>query len=61
MSQKAFNAVRRTRLYQTAELEWQGFDEQNATWGEFKLHFTQAYDAAGGNAPNGYHGASNTM
>ena len=53
MTQKAFDAVRRTRLYQTAELEWQGFDEQNATWGKFKMHFTQAYEAAGGNAPNG--------
>ena len=27
MTQKAFDAVRRTRLYQTAELEWQGFDK----------------------------------
>ena len=25
------------------------------------MHFTQAYEAAGGNVPNGYHGASNTM
>ena len=25
------------------------------------MHFTQAHEAAGGNAPNGYHGASNTM
>ena len=61
MTQKAFDAVRRTRLYQTAELEWQGFETMNQNWGEFKLHFTQAYEAAGGNAPNGYHGASNTM
>ena len=61
MTQKAFDAVRRTRLYQTAKLEWQGFDKENHTWGELKMHFTQAYEAAGGNAPNGYHGASNTM
>ena len=61
MTQKAFNAVRRTRLYQTVELEWQGFDKENHKWGEFKMHFTQAYEAAGGNAPNGYHGVSNTM
>jgi hypothetical protein len=61
MVQKAFDAIRRTRLYQTAELEWIGFDEENKTWSEFKLHFTQAYEAAGSNAPNGYHGSNNTM
>ena len=48
-------------LYQTGELEWQGFDEQNAIWGEFKMHFTQAYATAGSNAPNGYHQVSNNM
>ena len=61
MTQNAFDAVRRTRLYQTAELEWQGFAEESSIWAEFKLHFTQVYEAAGGNTLNGYHGASNAM
>jgi hypothetical protein len=36
-------------------------DEEHATWGEFKLHFTQAYGSSKGNVPNGYHKASNTI
>jgi hypothetical protein len=28
---------------------------------EFNLHFTQAYEASEGNAPNGYHKASKTI
>ena len=40
MAQKAFDAIRHTHLYQAAELEWTGFDEENKTWSEFKMHFT---------------------
>ena len=61
MVQKAFGTIRRTRLYQTTELEWTQFNEENKTLSEFKMNSIQAYKAVGGNPFNGYHGASNTL
>ena len=41
---KAIMAIQRTGLYETALLEWQGFDEVNKTWQQLKLHFEEAYE-----------------
>ena len=41
---KAIIAIQRTALYETALLEWQGFDDANKTWEQLKLHFEEAYE-----------------
>eukprot|EP00804_Cyclotella_cryptica_P010472 CCRYP_012303-RA/>CCRYP_012303-RA protein AED:0.45 eAED:0.14 QI:0/0/0/0.6/1/1/5/0/1176 len=41
---KAIIAIQRTGLYETALLEWQGFDEANITWEQLKHHFEEAYE-----------------
>jgi hypothetical protein len=41
---KAIIAIQRTGLYETALLEWQGFDEDNKTWWQLKSHFEEAYE-----------------
>ena len=61
---KAKSAIQRTGFYSTAMLEWNAILPVNATWTEFKLHFTEAYDnrlrtGAGTTAQGGYHGAFN--
>ena len=40
---KAILAIQHTGLYKTALLEWAGFDEENKTWQQLKLHFEEAY------------------
>jgi hypothetical protein len=62
---KAVTSVQLTGLYPTALLEWNGFAEENKTWPELKLHFTEAYDllliTRGGTAgAAGYHSANTT-
>ena len=64
MLDKAKYAVQRTGLYATAMLEWDAILDNNATWPEFKLHFTEAYDSrihtgTGTTSVGGYHGAFN--
>lgn len=64
MIDKGVMAIQSTGLYQTAMLEWNGFDPANKTWPELKSHFSEAYeihlatalDTAGG---AGYHGMNN--
>jgi hypothetical protein len=41
---KAIIAIQRTGLYEAALLEWQGFNENNKTWEQLKLHFEEAYE-----------------
>jgi hypothetical protein len=41
---KALIAIQRTGLYNTALLEWAGFEEVNKTWSQLKLHFQEAYE-----------------
>jgi hypothetical protein len=41
---KAIIVIQRTGLYETALLEWQGFEENNKTWEQLKLHFEEAYE-----------------
>eukprot|EP00804_Cyclotella_cryptica_P006044 CCRYP_000272-RA/>CCRYP_000272-RA protein AED:0.46 eAED:0.46 QI:0/-1/0/1/-1/1/1/0/109 len=41
---KAISAIQRTGLYETALLEWQGFNDANKTWEQLKLHFEEAYE-----------------
>ena len=41
---KAIIAIQRTGLYETALLEWQGFEDANKTWWQLKLHFEEAYE-----------------
>jgi len=63
---KVITSVQLTGLYPMALLEWNGFKEDNKTWPELKLHFTEAYDLlitiGGGTAQfAGYHGANVTV
>ena len=60
---KAIMAIQRTGLYETALLEWQGFDEVNKTWQQLKLHFEEAYEIrlASGRGTAGSHGYVNLM
>ena len=44
MVDKALTAIQSTGLYETAVLEWQGFDAANKTWPELKSHFGEAYE-----------------
>jgi hypothetical protein len=37
--------IQKTKLYETAMMEWESFKEANKTWNELKLHFTEAYEA----------------
>ena len=61
---KGLDNVKKTGLFITAVVEWNGFDELNKTWNEFKAHFTEAYEARLDSGPTaataGYHGAANT-
>ena len=41
---KALDAIKKTGLYETAVVEWQGFDDANKTWPELKAHFGEAYE-----------------
>ena len=41
---KALDAIRKTGLYETAVVEWQGFDEANKNWPQLKAHFEEAYE-----------------
>ena len=62
MIDKALMAVQSTGLYSIVVLEWNGFDEVNQIWSEFKSHFSGAYDIrlqSGGETANVYHGAVN--
>eukprot|EP00804_Cyclotella_cryptica_P001457 CCRYP_003690-RA/>CCRYP_003690-RA protein AED:0.47 eAED:0.47 QI:0/-1/0/1/-1/1/1/0/109 len=55
---KAIIAIQRTGLYETALLEWQGFEEANKTWEQLKHHFEEAYEIrlASGQGTAGTHG-----
>ena len=44
MADKALTAIQSTGLYETAILEWQGFNPANKTWPELKSHFGEAYE-----------------
>ena len=62
MINKVLMAVQTTGLYSIAVLEWNGFDEANQIWSEFKSHFLEAYDIrlqSGAETANVYHGAAN--
>lgn len=58
---KAIIAIQRTGLYETALLEWAGFDEANKTWQQLKLHFEEAYEIrlASGQGTAVFHGYVN--
>lgn len=58
---KAIIAIQRTGLYETALLEWTGFEEENKTWQQLKLHFEEAYEIrlASGQGTSGFHGYVN--
>ena len=61
--ERAHMQVKRTGLYQTAVVEWEGFELEFQTWPQWKTHFIEAYElreAAGITASaGGYHGAAN--
>lgn len=65
MLDKGVTGVMKTGLYQTALLEWNGFDAANKTWDEFKAHFAEAYDihlqTTQTSGQLGYHGANAAM
>ena len=64
MVDKAITAIQSTGLYETAILEWQGFDDANKTWPELKSHFGEAYEiriASGAGTARGHGYANNTM
>ena len=67
MIDKALTAIQSTGLFPIAVLEWNGFDENNKTWPEFKSHFIEAYEiwltsgAGAASSNNGYHGAANAQ
>lgn len=54
--------VKKTGLFITAVVEWNGFDPGNKSWYEFKAHFTEGYEARLDSGPTaattGYHGAA---
>ena len=61
--ERTHTQVKRTVLYSTAVVEWEGFVAVNKTWPEWKEYFIKAYElreasviTAGG---PGYHGAAN--
>ena len=60
---RAHTQVKRTGLYPTAVVEWEGFSAVNKSWPEWKEHFIEAYElkeASGiAAAQAGYHGADN--
>ena len=62
--ERAHTQVKRTGLYPTAVVEWEGFDPANKTWPEWKAHFIEAYELRETSgitaAQAGYHGAAFT-
>ena len=40
---KAIMSIKRSGLFPTALLEWNGFNPQNKTWEELKMHFSEVY------------------
>ena len=54
---KAIVAIQKTKLYETALLEWEALNEINKTWNELKAHFTKAYESGTGTAS--FHGYVN--
>ena len=63
MVDKALMAIQSTGLYETAILEWQGFDPANKTWPELKSHFGEAYEIriASGTGTSRGHGYVNNV
>ena len=59
---KGLGNLKKTGLFITAVVEWNGFDPLNKTWNNFKAHFTEAYEARLDSGPTaataGYHGAA---
>ena len=62
---KGLDNVKKTGLFITAVVEWNGFNDLNKSWNEFKAHFTEAYEARLDSGPTaataGYHGAANAL
>ena len=54
--------VQTTGLYSIAVLKWNGFEEANQIWVDFKSHFAELYDIclqSGGRTTSMYHGMTN--
>jgi hypothetical protein len=62
---KGLDNIKKTGLFITAVVEWNGFDDANKSWNEFKAHFTEAFEAHLDSGPTaataGYHGAANVL
>ena len=59
---KALLAIQLTGAFELATQEWIGFTEENKTWHQLKVHFTEVYGThlgtgAGTTNMTGYHGA----
>ena len=65
MLDKGLTGVKKTGLYQTALLEWNGFDDDVKTWDGFKAHFAEAYgihlQTTQTSGQFGYHNANAVM
>ena len=59
---RGLDNLKKTGLFITAVVEWNGFDPLNKTWNNFKSHITEAYKARLDSGPTaeaaGYHGAA---
>ena len=59
---KGLDNIKKTGIFITAIVEWNGFDDADKSWNNFKAHFTEAFAARLDSGPTaataGYHGAA---